>query len=192
MLTLISGTVYLNSIPWGKKQEHILQNSSVKQETIFQMNHIQFQDNRQRRSQDGRGIGRGDHFLFYKFIERTTEWWTKFTKQLLIVSSGTSGAQKSSPLSSKGGRTKILKIKKGTQKITDSKYSKQYKLQAKPFLFLFSSVRTLLSSTFLALIQTWNAGSIQREKEEYLIIKMFQTKNSQKTFWGTWTYSPGK
>ena len=28
----------------------------------------------------------------------------------------TSGAQKSSPLSSKGGRTKILKIKKGTQK----------------------------------------------------------------------------
>ena len=25
------------------------------------------------RSQDGRGIGRGDHFLFYKFIERTTE-----------------------------------------------------------------------------------------------------------------------
>ena len=25
------------------------------------------------RSQDGGGIGRGDHFLFYKFIERTTE-----------------------------------------------------------------------------------------------------------------------
>ena len=25
------------------------------------------------RSQDGRGIGRGDHFLSYKFIERTTE-----------------------------------------------------------------------------------------------------------------------
>ena len=40
------------------------------------------------RSQDGGGIGRGDHFLFYKFIERTTERWTKFTKQLLIVSSG--------------------------------------------------------------------------------------------------------
>ena len=38
--------------------------------------------------QDGRGIGRGDHFLFYKFIERTTERWTKFTKQLLIASSG--------------------------------------------------------------------------------------------------------
>ena len=40
------------------------------------------------RSQDGGGIGRGDHFLFYKFIQRTTERWTKFTKQLLIVSSG--------------------------------------------------------------------------------------------------------
>ena len=26
-----------------------------------------------RRSQDGGGIGRGDHFLSYKFIERTTE-----------------------------------------------------------------------------------------------------------------------
>ena len=24
-------------------------------------------------SQDGGGIGRADHFLFYKFIERTTE-----------------------------------------------------------------------------------------------------------------------
>ena len=41
-----------------------------------------------RRSQDGGGIGRGDHFLFYKFIERTTERWTKLTKQLLIVSGG--------------------------------------------------------------------------------------------------------
>ena len=25
------------------------------------------------RSQDGGGVGRGEHFLFYKFIERTTE-----------------------------------------------------------------------------------------------------------------------
>ena len=42
----------------------------------------------QGRSQDGGGIGPGDHFLFYKFIKRTTERWTKFTKQLLIASSG--------------------------------------------------------------------------------------------------------
>ena len=38
--------------------------------------------------EDGGGIGWGDHFLSYKFIERTTEQWTKFTKQLLITSSG--------------------------------------------------------------------------------------------------------
>ena len=40
------------------------------------------------RSQHGGGIGWGDHFLFYKVIERKTERWTKFTKQLLIASSG--------------------------------------------------------------------------------------------------------
>ena len=40
------------------------------------------------RSQDGGGIGREDHFLFYKFIERTIERWTKFAKQLLIASGG--------------------------------------------------------------------------------------------------------
>ena len=32
-----------------------------------------FQEAGQGRSQDGGGIGRGDHFLFYKFIKRTTE-----------------------------------------------------------------------------------------------------------------------
>ena len=40
------------------------------------------------RSQDGRGIGWGDHFLPYKFIERTIERWANFTKQLLIPSWG--------------------------------------------------------------------------------------------------------
>ena len=30
----------------------------------------------------------GDHFLFYKFIERTIERWRKFAKQLLIASRG--------------------------------------------------------------------------------------------------------
>ena len=40
------------------------------------------------RSQDGRGIGRGDHFLPYKFIEGTIECWANFTKQLLIASGG--------------------------------------------------------------------------------------------------------
>ena len=37
-------------------------------------------------SQDVRGIGQGDHFLPYKFIERTIERRAHFTKQLLITS----------------------------------------------------------------------------------------------------------
>ena len=40
------------------------------------------------RRQDGRGIGRGDHFLSYKFIEKTIECWANFTEQLLIASRG--------------------------------------------------------------------------------------------------------
>ena len=39
-------------------------------------------------SQDGVGIGRGDHFFPYKFIERTIECRANFTKQLLIASWG--------------------------------------------------------------------------------------------------------
>ena len=38
------------------------------------------------RSQDGRGLGQGDHFLPYKFIKRTFEHWANFTKQLLTAS----------------------------------------------------------------------------------------------------------
>ena len=33
-------------------------------------------------NEDGGGLGPGDHFLSYKFMERTIERWTKFTKQL--------------------------------------------------------------------------------------------------------------
>ena len=40
------------------------------------------------RSQDGGGIGWGDHFLSYKFIKRMIERWTNFTKHLLIASRG--------------------------------------------------------------------------------------------------------
>ena len=36
-------------------------------------NNKTFDKNAQRRSQDGGGIGRGDHFVSYKFIERTIE-----------------------------------------------------------------------------------------------------------------------
>ena len=37
------------------------------------------------RSQDGRGLGQGDQFVHYKFIERTIERRANFTKQLLIA-----------------------------------------------------------------------------------------------------------
>ena len=40
---------------------------------------------RRGRSQDGGGLGRGDHFLSYKFIKRTIERRANFTKQLLIA-----------------------------------------------------------------------------------------------------------
>ena len=40
------------------------------------------------RSQDGRGVGRGDHLLSYRFIKRTIEHRANFTKQLLIASWG--------------------------------------------------------------------------------------------------------
>ena len=69
------------------------------------------------RSEDGRGIGQGDHFLPYKFIERTIERWANFTKQLLTASRRFQAeiTQKSSPSSLKGGRTKY-KWYKETQK----------------------------------------------------------------------------
>ena len=46
---------------------------------------IQTHLKRYRRSKDGGGTGRGDHFLPYKFIKRTIELRANFTKQLLIV-----------------------------------------------------------------------------------------------------------
>ena len=40
------------------------------------------------RSQDGRGIGRGDHFLSYKFMKEQLNAEQNFTKQFLIASRG--------------------------------------------------------------------------------------------------------
>ena len=61
-------------------------------------------------SQNGGGIGRGDHFLSYKFIERRIELWTKFTKQLLIASSGHQAPRKAAHClrSSKGGKKNLF------------------------------------------------------------------------------------
>ena len=59
------------------------------------------------RSQDGGGIGRGDHFLFYKFIERT-ERWRKFTKQLLIASSGHQAPRKAAHCLRRQGKKNLF------------------------------------------------------------------------------------
>ena len=40
------------------------------------------------RSQDGGGIGWGDHFLPHKFIKRSFEFWANTTKQLLNTGRG--------------------------------------------------------------------------------------------------------
>ena len=40
------------------------------------------------KAEDGRGIGRGDHFLPHKFIKRSFERWTNSTKQLLNAGIG--------------------------------------------------------------------------------------------------------
>ena len=40
------------------------------------------------RSQDGGGIGPGDHFLPHKFIKRSFERWANITKQLLNTGGG--------------------------------------------------------------------------------------------------------
>ena len=44
--------------------------------------------NIQRWSQDGKGLGQGDHFLSNKFIKRLFEWLATSTKQLLNSGGG--------------------------------------------------------------------------------------------------------
>ena len=69
-------------------------------------------------SQDGGGIGRGDHFLSYKFIERTIEHWTNFTKRLLIASRGHQAPRKATHcLRREVGQN--IKDKKGDKKARD-------------------------------------------------------------------------
>ena len=75
-------------------------------------------DKRGGRSQDGRGTGRGDHFLSGKFIGRTTECWTKFTKHLLIASSGHQAPRKATYcLRREAGQN--IKDKKGDKRTRD-------------------------------------------------------------------------
>ena len=71
------------------------------------------------RSQDGGGIGRGDHFLSYKFIERTIERWTKFTKQLLIASSGHQAPRKAARCLRREVGQNIKRLKRGDKRARD-------------------------------------------------------------------------
>ena len=73
--------------PWGLKESDTteqLNNNNNRENLSIEMRWWKYFWGR---SQDGRGIGRGDHFLPYKFIERI-ERWANFTKQLLIASRG--------------------------------------------------------------------------------------------------------
>ena len=84
------------------------------------------------RSQDGGGIGRGDHFLSYKFIERTIERWTEFTKQLLIASSGHHAPRKATHcLRREVGQN--IKDKKGDKRARDGDPSQEGSLNKGSF-----------------------------------------------------------
>ena len=84
------------------------------------------------RSQDGGGIGRGDHFLSNKFIERTIERWTKSTKQLLITSNGHQAPRKAAHcLRREVGQN--IKDKKGDKKARDGDPSREGSLNRGSF-----------------------------------------------------------
>ena len=84
------------------------------------------------RSQDGGGIGWGDHFLSYKFIKRTIEHWTKFTKQLLIASRGHQAPRKATHcLQREVGQN--IKDKKGDTQARDRDLSREGSLNRGSF-----------------------------------------------------------
>ena len=68
-------------------------------------------NNKGERSQDGRGIGWGDHFLPYKFTKISSECWANLHKTTSECWQRTPGTQKGRPSSSKGGRTKYKRQK---------------------------------------------------------------------------------
>ena len=82
---------------------------------IVHFSQVYFKDKRRGRSQDGRGIRQGDHFLFYKSIERTTEQWTKFTKQILITSGGHQAPRKAAHCLQREEGQGYLRLKRETR-----------------------------------------------------------------------------
>ena len=84
------------------------------------------------RSQNGGGIGQGDHFLSYKLIERTIEQWTKFTKQLLIASRGHQASRRATHcLRREAGQN--IKDKKGDKRAWDGEPSQEGSLNRGSF-----------------------------------------------------------
>ena len=63
--------IFLHNLPGDSNEESMFKNTGSRG-----------------RSQDGRGIGQGDHFLPYKFTKRTIQRRANFTKHLLITSWG--------------------------------------------------------------------------------------------------------
>ena len=76
-------------------------------------------------SQDGGEIGRGDHFLPYKFIERTSEHGANFTKQLLIASWGHQAPRKAAHCLRKEVEQNI-KDKKRDKRAKDGDLSREW------------------------------------------------------------------
>ena len=71
-----------------------------------------------REVKDGKGIGRGDHFLPHKFIKRSIESWTNTTKQLLNAGGGHQAPRKATYcLQKEVGQ--IIKDKKGDKRVRD-------------------------------------------------------------------------
>ena len=104
------------------------------------------------KSQDGGGIGRGDHFLSYKFIKRTIERWTKFTKQLLIASSGHQAPRKATHcLRREVGQN--IKDKKGDKRARDRVLSREGSLNRGSF----QSPETLALVGLREVFESWRA-----------------------------------
>ena len=60
--------------------------------------HVMFKSKRVGRSQDGGGVGRGEHFLPHKFIKRAYKRRVNSTKQLLNAGRGHQAPRKAAQL----------------------------------------------------------------------------------------------
>ena len=84
------------------------------------------------RSWDGRRIGLGDHFLPYKFIERSFERWVNSTKQLLNAGRGHQAPRKGAHcLQKKIGQN--IKDKKWGKRVRDRDLSREGVLKEEKF-----------------------------------------------------------